>query len=157
MHESIAILEKELKALKDLNSGEGPLLPNCFLYMKGEFLEYESRQSLKARFPVMEEYANPLRKMQGGFITAAFDNVFGPLSYAAARCHCVTIDLSTQYLRPINPGDHLTISARIVSRSPITMHLAGIAFNEQGKMVATCNANMVVVRTSLKTGTNLRA
>ena len=51
--------------------------PNCSVAMKEEVLHYESCTSLAVKFPVLEVSLNPLRTMQGGFIVAAFDNVFG--------------------------------------------------------------------------------
>ncbi len=122
------------------------LPPHCFTTMKAEFLDYESRTMLKVVMPVLEESLNPLRVMQGGFITAAFDNAFGPLSYLAARNPCATLDLHTQYIRSITIGDTLTITARVVSRSGMAMHLSGEAHNGKGKLVATCSSNMIVMK-----------
>ena len=85
MDKSVNQFDDELKELL-LHAGAGATYPpNCFTAMKADVLHYESRMSLTVRFPVLEESLNPLRTMQGGFIVAAFDNVFGPLSYAAAR------------------------------------------------------------------------
>jgi uncharacterized protein (TIGR00369 family) len=114
--------------------------------MKGEFLKYESRTSLKVAFPVLEESLNPLRRMQGGFITAAFDNTFGPLSYLAARCPCITLDLHTQFVRAVSAGDTLTVIANVVSRSATTMYLSAMAFNASEKLIATCSANMLLAK-----------
>lgn len=144
--DALQALYDELVLLKEGHSTGGDLLPNCFRDMQGEFLDYDPRQMLKTRFPVLEESLNPVRKMQGGYITAAFDNTFGPLSYVAARCVCSTIDIQTQFIRPVDEGDLLTITARVVSRGSSTMHLSGEAVNAKGKLVATCTANMVVQR-----------
>jgi len=103
--------------------------PNCFIAMKAEVIHYESRTSLTVKFPVPEESLNPLRTMQGGFIVAAFDNVFGPLSYAAARCPCVTMNLNAQFIRPILAGDWLTITAKVVSRGNQILYMTASAFN----------------------------
>jgi uncharacterized protein (TIGR00369 family) len=143
VHESLAILELEIQ---DLSRGAGAgstFPPNCFVAMKGEFLEYESRTSLKVAFPVLDETLNPLHKMQGGFITAAFDNTFGPLSYLAARCPCITVNLHTQFIRPVSAGDRLTVTAKVVSRSAGMVYLSATALDSNGKLVAVCAANMV--------------
>jgi uncharacterized protein (TIGR00369 family) len=145
--DALRALHDELVHLKESHPTGGDLLPNCFRDMQGEFLDYIPRQMLKTRFPVLEESLNPVRKMQGGYITAAFDNTFGPLSYVAARCICSTIDIQTQFIRSVDEGDSLTITARVVSRGSSTMHLSGEAVNAKGKLVATCTANMVVQRT----------
>ena len=114
--------------------------------MKGDYVDYDSRVMLKIAFPVREEYLNPVKAMQGGFITAAFDNVFGPLSYLAARTPCTTLDLHTNYIRSINAGDTLTVTAKIVSRGVSAMHLSAEAVNGKGKLIATCTSHMVPIK-----------
>jgi uncharacterized protein (TIGR00369 family) len=120
--------------------------PNCFTAMKAEIVQYESRNSLTVKFPVLEESLNPLRTMQGGYIVAAFDNVFGPLSYAAARCPCVTMNLHTQFIRPIMPGDWLTITATVVSRGNQILYMTAEAHNEKKKLIATGSANAMMLK-----------
>jgi len=58
------------------------MAPNCFNFMQGQIIEF-SGERMTIAFPVLESYLNPGGSMQGGFITAAFDNVFGPLCQAA--------------------------------------------------------------------------
>ncbi len=120
--------------------------PNCYQWMNVNVLEYVSRTMLKIEISVTEEMLNPMRVMQGGFITAAFDNTFGPLSYLAARNPCTTLDIHTQFIRPIIVGDTLTVAARVVSRGPVSMHLSGEAHNSKGKLIATCSSNMIVMK-----------
>ena len=122
------------------------LPPNCSVLMKGEYVGYESRSMLTIAFPVLEEYLNPMKTMQGGIISAAFDNVFGPLSYLAARTPCTTLDLHTNYIRSILAGDTLTVTAKVVSRGISAMHLSGEAVNAKGKLIATCTSHMVPVK-----------
>lgn len=114
--------------------------------MRGEYVGYESRTMLSIAFPVLEEYLNPMNAMQGGIITAAFDNVFGPLSYLAARTPCTTLDLHTNYIRSIVAGDTLTVTANIVSRGLSAMHLSGEAVNGKGKLIATCTSHMIPMK-----------
>jgi uncharacterized protein (TIGR00369 family) len=125
--------------------------PNCFVSMKAEVIHYESRSALTVKFPILEESLNPLRTMQGGFIVAAFDNVFGPLSYAAARCPCVTMNLSAQFIRPILPGDSLTITAKVVSRGNQILYMTAEALNGKNKLIATGSANAMMLKSELKT------
>ena len=146
MPDYLSILESDLRFVKDRHAPGGDLMPNCFRHMRGEFLDYRSREMLRVRFPVMDEMLNPVLRLQGGFITAAFDNVFGPLSYAAARALCSTIDIQTNFLRGIEAGDTLTIEGRVVTRGGTTLHLTAEGYNGKGKLVATCTANMIVHR-----------
>ena len=144
-HPSLAVLESEMNQLaKQFPSAKLP--PNCSGYLKTEFVEYESRTMLKVRVPVFEESLNPMGTMQGGIISAAFDNTFGPLSYLAVRNPCTTLDIHTNFIRPAKEGDVLTITARVISRSPVSIHLSGEAVNEKGKLIATCTSQMVVMK-----------
>lgn len=120
--------------------------PNCFRWMNVKVLQYESRTQLSIELPVTEEMLNPMRVMQGGFVTAAFDNAFGPLSYVAAKNPCTTLDMHTQYIRPIPVGELLTVTVRVISRGPVSLHLSGEAFNRKGKLVASCSSNMIVMK-----------
>jgi uncharacterized protein (TIGR00369 family) len=146
MNASLPVLEKEVRELTLRNVIGAKFPPDCFIAMKGEFVDYDSRRALAVSFPVLEESLNPLREMQGGFLVAAFDNVFGPLSYLAARRPCVTLTLNTQFIRPVSPGDRLTVRCKVVSRSLEVLQMAGEAFDSKSKLVATATATTAVVR-----------
>jgi len=145
MHPSIELFNAEMESCNKVFP-TAQLPPNCFVLMKPEYLEYESRLSLKISFPVKQEYLNPMKGMQGGFIAAAFDNVFGPLSYLAARTPCTTLDLHTNYIRPILEKDSLIVTARVVSRGQSTMHLSAEAVNGKGKLIATATTQMMIMK-----------
>ena len=144
MDKSIKQFDDELHAF--LRGAAATYPPNCFRAMKAEIIQYESRTSLTVKFPILEESLNPLQTMQGGFIVAAFDNVFGPLSYAAARCPCVTMNLSAQFIRPILVGDWLTITATVVSRGKQILYMTAEAFNGKNKLIATGSANAMILK-----------
>lgn len=143
---SLQTLESELRQLQELFGPNVQSPPNCFLHMQAAYAHYESRSSLTVKFPVRVESLNPVGVMQGGYITAAFDNVFGPLSYLAARRPCSTLDLHTQFVRAVKPGDTLTVKATVVSRGTSTMLLTGEALNGRGRLVASASANVVIMR-----------
>ncbi len=146
MDKSVKQFDEELHDFLQGAGAGATYPPNCFIAMKAETIHYESRTSLTVRFPVLEESLNPLRTMQGGFIVAAFDNVFGPLSYAAARCPCVTMNLSAQFIRPILAGDWLTITAKVVSRGNRILYMTAEAFNGKTKLIATGSANAMMLK-----------
>jgi len=142
---AVALLVAEMNQLH-AQFPEAEMPPKCFSHMDAEYLDYESRVMLKVAVPVREEYLNPRRTMQGGFITAAFDNTFGPLSYAAARNPCVTLDIHTNFIRPIEEGDTLIVTARLVSRGGSTLHLKAESHNSKGKLIATASSIMTIVK-----------
>ncbi len=141
----LSALSREFEEFNTQFGIKTPFPPPCFTTLGGTFLDYESRTSLKVSFPVLKETLNPQAQMQGGFITAAFDNVFGPLSYLAARCRCTTLDVHTQFLRPIDEGDTLLITARVVARGPNSIHMTAEAMNSANKLIATSNTNLLIV------------
>ena len=145
MHPSITEFEAEMRLLKQ-QFPNAQVPPNCSLTMKAENREYESRTMLKIAFPVLKESLNPMMAMQGGFIAAAFDNTFGPLSYLAAKKLCITLDLHTNFIRSILPGDELIVTARVVSRGLTTMALSGEAVNKKGKLIATSTSQMMIMK-----------
>lgn len=146
MLDPLPTLDRELQEFKKTAGMGMPFPPPCFISMEGKFLEYESRKRLKVSFPVSAESLNPQGKMQGGFLTAAFDNVFGPLSYLAARNPCVTLDIHTQFFRGLEAGETLTIVAQIVARGSSSIYMTGEAFNSANKLVATSNTNLLIVK-----------
>ena len=143
---TLSTLADELEEFRERVGSKTPFPPPCFTSMHGEFLDYQSRNSLKVSFPVTRESLNPQAKMQGGFIAAAFDNVFGPLSYLAARGPCTTLDIHTQFIRSIDEGDKLVITARVVARGPSTIYMTADAVNSTSKLIATSNTNLLIVR-----------
>ncbi|MBP9212234.1 MAG: PaaI family thioesterase [Bacteroidetes bacterium] len=145
MSDTIAVFHEEMKQMH-AQYPNAQIQPNCYAWMKVREVHYESRSALTIAVPVTEEMLNPMRVMQGGFIAAAFDNAFGPLSYVAARNPCVTLDIHTQFIRPIPIGETLTVSVRVASRGPVSLHLTGEAHNSKGKLIATSSANMIVMK-----------
>ena len=128
----------------------GPV-PYCFSFMQARVIEYVEGQCLTIGFPVLENYLNPARTMQGGFITAAFDNVFGPLCYSATRTTATTtVDISTSYHRPILEGDELIITATVKSQGKTKIHMVAEAYNQEKKLIATATTNYIHVNRSAR-------
>ncbi len=124
----------------------GPV-PHCFTHMQARVIEYVAGQSLTIGFPVLENYLNPARTMQGGFITAAFDNVFGPLCYSATGTTATTtVDISTSYHRPILEGDELIITAAVKAQGKTKIHMMAEAYNRDNKLIATATTNYIHIK-----------
>ena len=138
-------LEEEFRRLQEMLGAAAVFPPPCFVTMNAEFTAYESRSSLTVTFPVTENILNPVGAMQGGFITAAMDNVMGPLSYLAMRSPASTLDIHTQFVRAVPMGDTLTVTARVLSMGPVTLVMSAEARNARGKLVATATANAIAV------------
>jgi len=113
--------------------------------MGGRVLEYDERNmKLTCSFPVLSEQLNPAGQMQGGFIAAAFDNTFGPLSQLTAGLGATTIDMRVDYHRPVKEGDVLLITARVVKKGRNILQMAAEGYDSQGRLVASSASNWLV-------------
>lgn len=138
-------LRAEVEELKTILPATVQFPPQCFLDMEAVFVRYVSRRAVTIRLPARDRYCNPMGTMQGGYIGAAIDNALGPLSYFAARKPCMTLDLHVQFIRPVRPGDTLTVDAHVVVRGGATMVLVAEVSNSRQKAVARGTANAVVL------------
>ncbi len=120
------------------------VVPNCFNFMDGKIKEYIPGRGLTVSFTARDEYLNPAMTMQGGFITAAFDNVFGPLCRLVTDTgSTTTIDLNTHYHRPVFSGDEITISAVVKSKGKTKVHMHADAFDANGKLIASATTTYI--------------
>jgi uncharacterized protein (TIGR00369 family) len=146
MKDDIKKLYAEIKALKLPTDIAKKLPPPCFDEMDGKWEQYVHRRILTVSYLAKPHHSNPMGNMQGGYIAAAFDNTFGPLSMVAARAATVTIDLNTQYMRSVKEGQQLIVTAEVVLRGFSTIYLTAQAFNEAAKLIATASTNMHIIR-----------
>ena len=139
-----------LKLLKGSISTPGSvnlqIPPRCADELQVSFLEYEKNKRLKATFPVPEKYNNPAGILQGGFLSAYFDNVFGPFSFLVAKNPTTTLDLSVHYVRAINSGETVTIEVFLEGKGLQTMHMTGKAYIKKEKLAATASTTLMILR-----------
>jgi len=123
------------------------VIPSCWSFMQPEFIEYAEGESLTLAFPVLEVYSNPRGTMQGGFMSAAFDNTFGALlQMETMRRDIASIDLHVSYQRPIFVGDVLVVRAQVKSVGQTLAHLYAEGFDQsQGRLIATAVSNLVLI------------
>jgi uncharacterized protein (TIGR00369 family) len=149
--------KKEGRQMKDFSQSEQEpeeklniklgVAPNLFVFMQGRMIDFNGNERLTIAFPVLESYLNPGGSMQGGFITAAFDNVFGPLCQAVTGTKATTtVDLYTNYHRPIFAGDELVITASIIVKGKTKIHMTGAAYNQANQLIATASTNYIYLK-----------
>lgn len=125
--------------------------PNCMEIMEPKLVEYVVGESLILEFPVLEKFSNPGGGMQGGFISAAFDNVFGSFCFYETKGKPIaTIDISTSYQRPIFIGDELIIKVEIKAMGKTIIHMTGEGRNKEGKLIATATTNFILLNSKSK-------
>jgi acyl-coenzyme A thioesterase PaaI-like protein len=97
--------------------GEFLLPPPVFETMHGEFVAFDAHAGiLKTRFPVLHEFLNPYKAMQGGMLAAAVDNTLGPLSMLVAPPN-VTRRLEMKYSRPITPDlNYISVEGKFLGQ-----------------------------------------
>ena len=142
----LAQFEAEMRRLQETLGDAVEFPPPCFTRMNAEFTAYESRSALTVEIPVSQDMLNPVGSMQGGFITAAIDNTMGPLSYLALRSAASTLDIHTQFIRAVPAGERLRVTARVVSRWPVSLVMEAEVLNSHGKLVARATANALAIR-----------
>ncbi len=121
------------------------LPPNSAYELKSEFIEYIPKKSLTVTFPVQEKHTGPLGILQGGILTAFFDDTFGPLSYATLGKPMVTIDIHVYFIRSAKPGDTITVKAEVTSRGKQVIFMAGEAYNQKAKLIATSTTSALIL------------
>ncbi|NLV17498.1 MAG: PaaI family thioesterase [Syntrophomonadaceae bacterium] len=128
--------------------------PSCAKFVTGEYVEFIPGKSLTIAFPVKEEYLNPALSMQGGLISTAFDNVFGPLCLLVTNTpYTTTLDINTSFHRPIYAGDVLTVTATVTSSGKTKIHMLGEAYDGNNKLIATATTNYFILdQGRIKTG-----
>jgi len=77
------------------------LPPATFAAHQEKILAFAPGQSLSVVFPVGEAQTNPVGTLQGGILSSFFDDAFGMLCFASLHRPCVTIDLSVNFIRPV--------------------------------------------------------
>jgi len=119
---------------------------NCIKLMNPKFIEYIVGESLTYSYPVLDIFSNPRKSMQGGFIAAAFDNIFGILVYITTKkIEMASIDISVNYLRPIFINDTLIVKAYLKSKGKIIVHLIGEAYDKEKNLIATASTNIMLL------------
>lgn len=152
VHEQIM---HSMKSMEDSFAQQGiqlELPPSSNQAMGTEYVEIDIGKMLAAKFKFNSAYTNPLKMFQGGFVCAAMDEVFGPLTYMAAQRPAVTIEMSTSFVRPFTIKDQwMIIKAEVISQSKSLLLLKAEARTPDGKLIATAtNHTMILSDQNLK-------
>ncbi|AKJ27307.1 hypothetical protein AAW51_0616 [Caldimonas brevitalea] len=118
------------------------LPPKCAREAPARYVEYVPGEKLVGEIVVPLQYANPLGQLQGGFLSALFDNLMAPLCYAAAG-PTTSIDIATSFVRPIAVGESILIDVRIRRLGRRAVHMTAEAFDKEGQLVATSTSNLI--------------
>lgn len=138
-----------MRHMADLAANHGVTLrmpPRSVETLGTHYIENVPGKVLAAEIPFNEAFTNPTGMMQGGFVCAAFDDVFGPLGYMAAQGPAVSIEISTNFVRPFSPADKLlTVRAEVVSLTRTLLVMEARATNPAGKLIAISKTTCAVL------------
>ena len=114
--------------------------PNSIKTHDTEYIYFEPGTVLWAEFSFDERFTNPMKMYQGGFLCAALDDVFGPLTYMAAKKPAVTVQMNTTFIRPFTAKDKkIVIKAEVVSQTKSLLVLQAAVKTMDGKLIAISN------------------
>lgn len=99
---------------------------------------YEEK-SITLGFPVQEWQANRGGMMHGGVICTAFDMTAAAVArFCAGENYAPTISLDVKYIRPVQLGDTVLVTAKATAAGKrITQIVCQAESKETGKLVAT--------------------
>lgn len=125
----------------------------------GKIVEYVKSKSMVTVYPVPERFTNPMGMLQGGILSAMFDDTIGWLTYAATARPVVSTGFNVQFIRGVKAGSPLVIRAVIMSKSRQTMLVSAEAFTKNDKQVAIMLSHNLILPPSPKhppqTGNNV--
>jgi uncharacterized protein (TIGR00369 family) len=136
-----------LDVLKDVAAFREPLPPCAFL------LGWEAREMrpgfVRVHYLAREDFYNPQGNVQGGILAAMLDDAMGPAAFTLLpeNAFAPTLELSVSYLRPARAGT-LIAEGRVVHESRRFMRLEGSISTEEGQLIATARATVVINRAS---------
>lgn len=104
-------------------------------------------------FPVKEWELNPEGGLHGGIIVTGFDVSFGLLCHYFAKQQMVTtINIATNFLKPILPTDEVHYHVRIVSHGRTIISMVGEArLKRDNILAATASATFMILRKKFET------
>jgi len=123
------------------------LVPPPVLHlMQGEVVDVDlEAKTMIVRFPILQDYLNPYRTVQGGMIAAAVDNTIGPLSMLVAPPN-VTRHLEMTYGRPVTPDlDFMVVQAQLVERQDRLLQFKAEVRDPSGARLARARATHWIV------------
>ncbi|MCF8256607.1 MAG: PaaI family thioesterase [Flavobacteriales bacterium] len=95
---------------------------------------------------VRPEMCTPMGTLHGGIHAAILDEAVG-LTVAAMgnEAHFVTLNMTTDMLRPAMAGEVVTAVTQVVKHGRKAIHVIASLYNVQGKELSRCTQNMMPV------------
>lgn len=118
---------------------------NSVAILQHKFVEYSKGEYVTIGYPVLKMFLNPRGTMQGGFITAAFDNTFGTMvTFEKQTLRVATLNININFHCPILENDILYVTVYLKACGKSIVSLYGEGFNENGNLIATATSILKV-------------
>ncbi|MDX2237380.1 MAG: PaaI family thioesterase [Hyphomonadaceae bacterium] len=98
----------------------------------------QAAMRVEATFVAREDFMNPMRQVQGGFLCAMLDDVMSVAGVVASGMTHVmpTLEMKTSFLRPALPGQTLRCVGRVVKWGRTIAFTEGEIYDEAGALLA---------------------
>lgn len=98
----------------------------------------QALKQIEATFEAREEFCNPMRQIQGGYVCAMLDEVMSLSGViASGMTHVMpTLEMKTSFLRPALPGQKLRGVGRVVKWGRTIAFTEGELYDADGKLLA---------------------
>ncbi|MBA2403312.1 MAG: PaaI family thioesterase [Bdellovibrionales bacterium] len=123
------------------------LPPQSQLELQIEYLEVSPGKKITGKIPFQKKFTNPIKTFQGGFLTAAMDDCFGPLSYITAERPCTTLSLNTTFLKAFTEKmGHCIIEAEVLQKTKSFIFMRAVVLSPEGEILAHGESHVSILR-----------
>lgn len=123
------------------------LPPPSLLELQSEFLDIQPGKLLRAKIPFQKRFTNPIGLYQGGFLSAAIDDVFGPLSYMTAQRPCMTLSMNVTFLKAFTEKmGHCLIEGKVLQKTKSFIFMRADVTSPEGELIAHAESHVTILR-----------
>jgi acyl-coenzyme A thioesterase PaaI-like protein len=142
----MSVHQKFMESLKNFPVANVTLPPASMIELALEYIELEPGVKMTAKVPFQKRFTNPIGVYQGGFLTAAIDDVFGPLSFVTSNGPTVTISMNTTYLGTFKEEHgYCTIHAVVLKKTKNFIFLRADVKTPDGELIAHAETHVKVL------------
>lgn len=113
--------------------------------MNTEFVDYTEDGVFTLKYKLKDTQRNGYHLLQGGYISAFFDNNYGLFVYVAGDGKPFsTINMTMNFHKAVLADtDELFVSTKIISTGRRIVCMEGEACDPSGRLIATCQTNLI--------------
>lgn len=113
--------------------------------MNTEFVDYTEDGVFTLKYKLKDTQRNGYHLLQGGYISAFFDNNYGLFVYVAGEGHPFsTINMTMNFHKAVlAETEELFVSTKVISAGKRIVCMEGEAYDPEGRLIATCQTNLI--------------